>query len=196
MFFSFCFLNDTSTTEIYPYCHTLSLHDALPICLHLLARVLHEPEYGRYRHLRQHWGGDQRKFFVFFQGQALFVVLFSVPFVAAASNPTAHFSIWSASAIAIWLLALLCEALADRQLARFRGSPQNRGKTCRAGLWSWSRHPNYFFEWLHWFAYVVLAIGSPWPWLARSEEHTSELQSLMRISYAVFCLKKKTSRQN
>ena len=34
--------------------------------------------------------------------------------------------------------------------------------TCRAGLWRYSRHPNYFFEWLHWFAYVWLAVGSPW----------------------------------
>lgn len=136
------------------------------LCLHLLARVLHEPEDGRYRNLRDHWGGNQRKFFLFFQGQALFVVLFSVPFVAAASSRLPNASGWTVAAIMIWLLALLGETLADRQLARFRGNPQNRGKTCRTGLWSWSRHPNYFFEWLHWFAYVVLAAGSPWPWLA------------------------------
>jgi steroid 5-alpha reductase family enzyme len=33
-------------------------------------------------------------------------------------------------------------------------------------LWAWSRHPNYFFEWLHWFAYLFLAIGSPQFWLS------------------------------
>ena len=54
------------------------------------------------------------------------------------------------------------------QLARFRNDPANRGKTCRDGLWRYSRHPNYFFEWLHWFAYVCLAVGSPIGWLAWS----------------------------
>jgi len=33
---------------------------------------------------------------------------------------------------------------------------------CRAGLWRYSRHPNYFFEWLHWWAYVPIALGGPW----------------------------------
>ncbi|MDE2345901.1 MAG: DUF1295 domain-containing protein, partial [Gammaproteobacteria bacterium] len=60
------------------------------------------------------------------------------------------------------------ESIADLQLARFRANPANRGRTCRHGLWRYSRHPNYFFEWLHWFAYVCLAIGSPIAWLAWS----------------------------
>ncbi|MBV8853549.1 MAG: DUF1295 domain-containing protein, partial [Sinobacteraceae bacterium] len=51
-------------------------------------------------------------------------------------------------------------------LARFRANPAHRGKTCRAGLWRYSRHPNYFFEWLHWFSYVAFAVGAPLGWLA------------------------------
>lgn len=136
------------------------------LCLHLLIRVLHEPEDGRYRNLREHWQGDQFKFFVFFQGQALFVVMFAVPFLAAASNPSPVLSYWTIAAIAVWLASLLGESIADRQLARFRGTVKTRGTTCRSGLWAWSRHPNYFFEWLHWFAYVLLAIGSPWQWIS------------------------------
>jgi steroid 5-alpha reductase family enzyme len=58
-------------------------------------------------------------------------------------------------------VAIAGEAIADRQLARFRAHPANRGKTCRVGLWSVSRHPNYFFEWLIWCAYIPLSIGSP-----------------------------------
>ena len=70
-----------------------------------------------------------------------------------------------AAAIAVWLVAVGGEWLADRQLAAFRAAPANRGQVCRDGLWAWSRHPNYFFEWLHWFAYVLLAAnGGAWAW--------------------------------
>ena len=58
------------------------------------------------------------------------------------------------------------ELVADRQLARFRDDPASRGRTLRSGLWAWTRHPNYFFEWLHWFAYVPLAATGPHGWLA------------------------------
>jgi len=136
------------------------------LCLHLLIRVLHEPEDGRYRNLRQHWQANQLNFFGFFQGQALFVVLFSLPLLAAASNPNPDLTAGTIAAIALWLLSMLGESIADQQLANHRKNPNNRGKTCRVGLWAWSRHPNYFFEWLHWFAYVLLALGSDMQWLA------------------------------
>jgi steroid 5-alpha reductase family enzyme len=63
-------------------------------------------------------------------------------------------------------VAFAGESLADRQLSRFRQDPRNRGRVCRDGLWRYSRHPNYFFEWLHWWAYVALAAGSPLWWIA------------------------------
>jgi steroid 5-alpha reductase family enzyme len=136
------------------------------LSLHLLSRVLHEAEDGRYRHLREHWQGDQRKFFGFFMAQALLTALFSLPFLVVADNPVTGFTLWSLAGVALWLLSLAGESLADAQLSAWRKNPANRGKTCRAGLWSVSRHPNYFFEWLHWFAYVLLAVGSPWWWLS------------------------------
>ena len=64
----------------------------------------------------------------------------------------------------VWLISVFGEYVADRQLATFRADPNNKGKTCRAGLWAYSRHPNYFFEWLHWFTYVLLAINSEYFW--------------------------------
>jgi steroid 5-alpha reductase family enzyme len=134
---------------------------------HLWHRVRGEAEDGRYAQMRAHWHGDQRKLFGFFQFQAVLIALFALPFVAVACNPLQAPG-WLLGGAAIWLGSVLGESLADRQLARFRAQPANRGKTCRAGLWRWSRHPNYFFEWLHWFAYVCLAVGSPLWWLAWS----------------------------
>ena len=139
----------------------------LRLALHLWGRVRGEVEDGRYRHLRAHWHGDQLKFFALFQFQALLIVLFALPFVAVSRNPEASV-LWLPAAAAIWLLSVMGEAIADAQLARFRADAANQGKTCRDGLWRYSRHPNYFFEWLHWFAYVCLAVGSPLGWLAWS----------------------------
>jgi steroid 5-alpha reductase family enzyme len=94
------------------------------------------------------------------------VVLFALPFAATARSPVDSAWPWIVLAVTIWMGSVAGEAAADRQLARFRADPANRGRTCREGLWRYSRHPNYFFEWLHWFAYVALAAGSPWFWLA------------------------------
>ena len=53
---------------------------------------------------------------------------------------------------------------ADRQLKAVRADPDSRGKVCTAGLWGLSRHPNYFFEWLGWVAYPVIAISLAGDW--------------------------------
>lgn len=138
------------------------------LSLHILARVLSESEDGRYRYLREHWRDHQGKFFAFFQAQALLTALFSLPFYVVAQNPKEGMTRWCFAGVAVWIVSIAGESIADLQLARFRHAPENRGRACRAGLWRYSRHPNYFFEWLHWFAYVFLAIGVPWPLWALS----------------------------
>ncbi len=127
---------------------------------HLWRRVSREAEDGRYRYLRSHWRGSQVRFCGFFQLQALLVMLFSLPFLAVAQNASPRFTAATALGLTFWVVSVAGEAIADAQLARFRASPANRGLTCRAGLWRYSRHPNYFFEWLHWLTYVALAVGS------------------------------------
>ena len=72
------------------------------------------------------------------------------------TSPLAWFDM---AAIGIFAISLIGESIGDRQLAAFRKLADNRGKDCRVGLWRYSRHPNYFFEWLHWFAYPLLAAG-------------------------------------
>ncbi len=134
------------------------------LCIHLLKRVMHEPEDGRYQALRAAWNGNPAKFFIFFQMQAVIVALFSIPFYAAAAQLAGYFHGWTIAAMLIWLISVFGEYISDRQLATFRNNPGNKGKTCRAGLWAYSRHPNYFFEWLHWFTYVLLAVNSDYFW--------------------------------
>lgn len=136
------------------------------LAMHLLVRVLNEHEDGRYQFLRGYWRGHQGKFFLFFQFQAFLTALFSLPFLAAAQNPAMRITPLMMAAIIVWIVSIAGEALSDRQLAEFRAEPAHRGRTCRAGLWRYSRHPNYFFEWLHWFTYVLLAWDGSLFWLA------------------------------
>jgi steroid 5-alpha reductase family enzyme len=132
---------------------------------HLWHRVASEREDGRYGHMREQWGASfQPKMFAFFQVQALWAMIFALPMLAAARNDS-PLGWFDAVGVLFWMVALTGESIADRQLARFRASPANRGKVCREGLWRYSRHPNYFFEWFHWWAYAWLAVGSPLWWL-------------------------------
>lgn len=129
---------------------------------YVLYRCLRLPEDGRYVQLKEAAGdGAQRLLFGFYQLQAFGVVLFSTPMLMAANN-TAAWNGLDIAAIAIWILAWGGESVADAQLAAFRRDPSTKGQVCRNGLWNYSRHPNYFFEWIHWWAYVAFAWQIPW----------------------------------
>jgi steroid 5-alpha reductase family enzyme len=137
---------------------------------HLAVRVGREPEDGRYAELRERLGARfERWIFWFFQAQALLAVLLSLTFLVPMAAETQGWRLWDGLAVLLFALSLCGETIADRQLAGWRAAPENRGRTCRAGLWRYSRHPNYFFEWLHWLVYPMLAIGLPYGallWLA------------------------------
>ncbi len=139
----------------------------LRLALHLWGRVRGHPEDGRYAALRERWGDGAGRWLAMFQFQAALVALFAVPFVIVAGNPAPHYALLALGAV-IWIASVALESLADRQLAAFRADPANRGRACRAGMWRYSRHPNYFFEWLHWFSYAVAATGAPHGWVAWS----------------------------
>ena len=128
----------------------------------LLNRVIGKQEDARYRRLRELWGESEGlKMFAYFQLQALAVAGFSLPFLVLIQNPRPPFALIELAGLLIWIVAITGEAVADWQLAQFRSKSWNRDRVCRDGLWYCSRHPNYFFEWLHWWAYVVMAIGTP-----------------------------------
>jgi steroid 5-alpha reductase family enzyme len=117
------------------------------------------PEEGRYVDLRKRWAPNaSRNFFVFFQAQAALTgvlsAAFVVPFLEAPRS-----SLLIAVGTAISVIGVVGESIADAQLARFKR--ENKG-VCDVGLWSWSRHPNYFFEWCAWIGYAVygLAFGA------------------------------------
>lgn len=137
---------------------------SLRLTFHLYRRIaeLHPVEEGRYIQLREEWAGKLKSnFFWFFQFQGLLNTFLSLPFLLASYNPDPNFSILEFVGVALWFVALIGEAIADRQLGEFKKKPQNKGLVCQEGLWHYSRHPNYFFEWLVWLSFFVFALGSP-----------------------------------
>jgi steroid 5-alpha reductase family enzyme len=128
----------------------------------LATRIIGHPEEGRYQELRRQWKTNiPLKFLLFFEFQALLCIVLSVPFLAAARNPETSISVLEWTAVGLWIFAMAGEAVADAQLNGFKAKRVNKGRTCQVGLWRYSRHPNYFFEWLIWVAFALFALGSP-----------------------------------
>ena len=130
---------------------------SLRLGTHILRRTLKGGDDPRYAQLKEEWGDRYRsQLFVFLeiQAAAAFVLVLAV-FVAAHSPGPLGFAD-APRCRSSQSLAIAGEALSDAQLNAFKADPANKGKVCDTGLWSLSRHPNYFFEWLYWLAYVPI----------------------------------------
>lgn len=136
---------------------------SLRLTTHLVRdRIWGKAEEGRYQRLRNYWGTRANAWFLpFFIGQGLLASLLATPFYLAANDPRPAPAALDMGALALFVASLSMVWLSDTQLAHFKSEPSNRGKTCRVGLWRWSRHPNYFFEWLTWGAFALLALPAP-----------------------------------
>jgi len=140
---------------------------SLRLGIHLWRRVQshHPEEDGRYATMREEWRANLgKKMFLFFQMQAVSVVVLGLPFLFATSNGTIGLAPLEIAGFAVWLAAQLGESVADAQLARFKRNPANTRRVCDVGLWRYSRHPNYFFEWLIWIGFFLVGAAAPWGW--------------------------------
>jgi len=134
--------------------------------LYLANRTAHaHREDVRYARFRQDWGKDfERRLFWLLMIQAAVAALLALCVMLAARNPAPDLRTADLVGSAVLAASVFGEGLADRQMARFRATPGNRGRVCDTGLWALSRHPNYFFECLAWCAYPFFAIGPHFPW--------------------------------
>jgi len=149
----------------------LALLWSLRLGIHIVARTARGGDDPRYRHLREQWGSAFRsRLFWFLQIQALAAWVLVLSIMIAAQNPTPGLRGLDWLGIVILIAAIVGETIADRQLSTFRLAPGNQGKVCDVGLWARSRHPNYFFEWVGWLAYAVIAVdltgAYPQGWIA------------------------------
>src|ERR1700709_2560219 len=132
---------------------------------HIAARTAGITDDPRYAAFAKEWGVDSpRKMFIFLQNQGFGSIPLVFAIFVAARFPVVPLRLQDYLGALILFIGIAGESLADAQLKRFRTNPANKGRVCDAGLWRWSRHPNYFFEWFGWLAYPVIAILLDFPW--------------------------------
>ena len=91
----------------------------------------------------------------------MFNALLSLPFLFIAMDADSPVTLFDLLAFGISFSGVFLEALSDEQLKEFKSNSSNKGKVCDVKLWSYSRHPNYFFESCIWFGFFLLGVVHP-----------------------------------
>lgn len=141
---------------------------SLRLASHIGMRIRGAKEDPRYAKFIEEWGDSAAwRLFVFLQVQAVAAFVLVLAVYLAADNDASVSRPQDFLAIFVAFISLGGETLSDYQLARFRKSPGARNGICEVGLWRYSRHPNYFFEWLFWCCFPLFALTGPaWSWLS------------------------------
>ena len=152
--------------------HTLLVLGAVAVwgirnTVYVAWRNLPRGEDARYERWRARFGARWWwwSYFQIFLVQAVIIWIWYAPIGFALSAP-GPLSVMDIVAAGVWAIGFAFEAGGDAQLARFKSDPENRGKVLDTGLWSMTRHPNYFGEATMWCGYFLLALRHPWGWLA------------------------------
>lgn len=122
-------------------------------------------------------GGDDRfdeikpnavRFFVAWNLQALWVVITAAcALTIITNNQRAAIDIYAYLGVIVWIIGFIIEVIADQQKTSFKRNPDNKGRFIQSGLWSWSRHPNYFGEIVLWVGVAIIALPvlHQWQWV-------------------------------
>ena len=134
---------------------------------HLIMRYDPRKEDPRYIKIREQWVGKDEygAFVVMFLFQGTLVIFLSIPFLIIGMNSTVGFNSYEVWGALIAIAGIIGEYFADRQLRSFTKDENNQGEICKVGLWNYSRHPNYFFEFVIWVGFAIIAFGAPWGFL-------------------------------
>jgi steroid 5-alpha reductase family enzyme len=134
---------------------------------HVYRRNRAKEEDFRYAAWRRQWGKHFviRSFVQIFMLQGLLLLLVIAPVLLIVGQGQPPLNPMDLLGVLVWLTGFLFETVGDRQLAAFIRDPANRGQLMTGGLWSWTRHPNYFGEAAMWWGMAVLALPAPRGWL-------------------------------
>ena len=145
----------------------------------------------RYRAMRKRQGPrfPIKSLFTVFWMQAILAWIVSLPLLSAVDGTNA-LGVFDYLGMAFWAVGIFFEAAGDLQLARFKANPANQGKVMNSGVWAYTRHPNYFGDFMVWWGFFLFALGAGGWWSFVGPLLMSVL--LMRVSGAALLEKKLT----
>lgn len=127
---------------------------ALRLSLFLFRRIQADGHDGRFDQLKQSFP----RFLMTWTLQGLWVSFSVAAGLAAITSATkVPFGFIGILGLLVWMVGFAIEAIADQQKKMFRADAKNKGKFINSGLWSWSRHPNYFGEIILWVGVAIIA---------------------------------------
>jgi len=141
---------------------------AFRLVRHISNRFMPNREDPRYLLLLSSWPFASHPLFqalTLFVFQGILISILSLPFALMSQNGLPFFTPCEVFGLLIWMGGMAGESSADRQLNQFKQNPAISNLVCETGLWKYSRHPNYFFEWVIWLGYGTMALSSPYGWL-------------------------------
>ncbi|MFO0943873.1 MAG: DUF1295 domain-containing protein [Pirellulales bacterium] len=149
---------------------------------YLFLRNHGKPEDYRYAAMREHWGGKftLRSLYTVFLLQGSLIWFISLPVQCALVGQTVD-TLRCGLGFSIWAVGLFFESIGDWQMYSFKKNPDNKGKVMNRGLWRFTRHPNYFGDFMVWWGlYIFSAQPESWWWTILSPLLMSIL--LLRVS--------------
>lgn len=134
---------------------------ALRLSTYLFLRSKGRGEDFRYKIMRTNWGewANIRAYFQVFILQGIILLIVSSPLILILTNSISPLKESDFFGITIFLIGLGFETMADYQVMKFKSSPANKGEILMEGLWKYSRHPNYFGEFLIWWGIFFLSMA-------------------------------------
>ncbi len=132
------------------------------LAVHIYLRNQGKPEDKRYVEMRQKWGSNAgwRTYLQVFLGQGLLMLLIATPVILANHIHAKDVIVtpWQLLGLIIWVVGFVFEVVGDYQLRQFIVSPSSKGHLMTKGLWSYTRHPNYFGEVSQWWGIFLMSL--------------------------------------
>ncbi len=134
---------------------------AIRLFTHITIRNWNKPEDYRYINMRKRWGNKNPLLKAYlnvfvFQGIMLFII--AIPITIANTSDNQVIGIVGLVGLLVWIVGFYFESVGDKQLKEFKLNPENKGKIMTEGLWSYTRHPNYFGEATMWWGIFLISL--------------------------------------